>query len=160
LINIVEDVSGPQFGPNDPLKRLKRVVIFISLLLLLISFTQVAYCTDDTNANEPCANSLLIFIIGWLGGCLGASVTWLANPLLILTYFLLTTKPKFAFITGVWSFVIALSFLFFRDIMVDEAGHFAKITGYGIGYWLWLCSALAAAIGSGVVYFMTKSMSK
>ena len=58
MISIADDPSGPQYGTKDPLKRLKRVVIFISLLLLFVSFTQVAYCTDDTY--EPCANSLLI----------------------------------------------------------------------------------------------------
>jgi hypothetical protein len=150
MIGIAND---PQYRANASLKRWKAVVIIISLLLLLLSFTQPAYCID--HSDDPWANSFLVFIIGWLGICIGPAVSWLANPLLILTYFLFAAKPKYAFITGILSFAAALSFLCFSNIMCDEAGHFAKITGYGSGYWLWVCSTFTAAAGSGIVYFKT-----
>jgi hypothetical protein len=41
------------------------------------------------------------------------------------------------------------SFLFCKTIVSDEAGNRSRITGYGLGYWLWLASAavlLAASL--------------
>jgi hypothetical protein len=41
----------------------------------------------------------------------------------------------------------SLSFLLHRQILADGAGNYAKITGYGPGYWLWVGSIVTALAG-------------
>ena len=44
--------------------------------------------------------------------------------------------------------IISVSFLFFKEIMINEAGHFGEITGYKLGYWLWISSMIIMLIGN------------
>jgi hypothetical protein len=41
-----------------------------------------------------------------------------------------------------------LSFLLHKEIVGDEAGHLARITGYGSGYWLWVLSIGVAGVAA------------
>ncbi len=41
-----------------------------------------------------------------------------------------------------------VSFVYQKEILISEAGHISKITGYSIGYYLWILSALIAIIGN------------
>ena len=78
-----------------------------------------------------------------------ANLTWLANPLLFLSWkytFRLKTKQSIACASV--ALLLAASFLLFRNVVTNEGGTAAPITGYALGYWLWLasmsCSLLAA----------------
>jgi hypothetical protein len=55
-----------------------------------------------------------------------------------------------------------LSFLRIETIPVNEAPTYAKITGYGLGYWLWLASAvvLFAASIVGLLAILQNRYSK
>lgn len=44
--------------------------------------------------------------------------------------------------TALLAILFILSFLLYRTVLMNEAGHFGSITGYGLGYWLWLSSAI------------------
>jgi hypothetical protein len=44
-----------------------------------------------------------------------------------------------------------LSCLFFKKILVTEAGHVANITKYELGYWLWIGSALIIVAGKFIL---------
>ncbi|MEO1051405.1 MAG: hypothetical protein AAFX87_12320 [Bacteroidota bacterium] len=46
------------------------------------------------------------------------------------------------------STLIALSFMLFDEIIDDEAGHYRKITGYELGYWLWISSNAVMLLGN------------
>jgi hypothetical protein len=77
-----------------------------------------------------------------------ASLTWLANPLLIVTWILIFKNKKSAWVFGLFATLISLSFLKFNVIIEDEAGHSDPITKIGLGYWFWLFSCITAFIGS------------
>ncbi len=44
------------------------------------------------------------------------------------------------------AFTFGMSFLLFDEIIVNEAGHYGKITGYKIGYYLWNLSFIIMII--------------
>ena len=56
--------------------------------------------------------------------------------------------------------MIALSFLFFSQIISDEAGNYSKITSYKLGYWLWVLSSLIMFAGNFWLYFIKTKVNK
>jgi hypothetical protein len=50
-------------------------------------------------------------------------------------------KNKIALLLGVVASALMIAFLFRHTIIASEAPTYAKIIGYGAGYWLWLTSA-------------------
>jgi Flp pilus assembly protein TadB len=53
--------------------------------------------------------------------------------------------------------IVSLSFLFFKQIMVNEAGNYSKIISYNLGYWLWVLSAVIMLIGNLVSMNMVEA---
>lgn len=102
-------------------KKIKIVTLSLSISLLAIALTQKCYCTTGS-----CGDSI-------------AALCWLANPLLILSWIFIKNN-KLSLIMSVLSTLIAISFLLFDEIIADEAGHYRRIIGYEIGYWLWVSS--------------------
>lgn len=141
-----------------PLGRLTSIFILVSVLLFLISLSQEAYHVDTNSKPQPWACLALLFC-GWLGVFEGA-IAWLANPALLLTWVLLASSRRrsAAIFFGLASLALSLSFLFQRDILTDEAGHRGKITGYALGYWLWICS-IVTAVGGCVIETIRGRMS-
>jgi uncharacterized membrane protein len=124
----------------------KKLLIF-SVGIFLLSLTQKTYCTND-DCGEFWSGFLLL-IFGWLGAFVGgAGVCWIANPLLILSWIFINKKIKTSIILSGISTTFTIAFLFFNEIMIDEAGNYGEITGYKLGYWLWNSSALLTFIGS------------
>lgn len=78
----------------------------------------------------------------------GAALTWLANPLLITSWIVVNRNRRLSFLTSTLAFVLSLSFLFFEEVISDEAGHYSKIISYESGYWLWLSSTVVMAMGN------------
>jgi len=134
--------------------------------LLLFALTQPCYCTRD------CMNSVLVLLLGWAGtfvelgamlswvlerlhgntpawpADLGATLTWLANPLLGCCWITLRACPKQTAGLSLLATALSLSFLLFDKVIADEAGNYRPVTGYGPGYWLWVSSCLAMLAGS------------
>jgi len=118
---------------------IKRILVAIVFCIFFASFFLPAYAVaESAEAAEPIA----IFLSGWLGLFSGstACVAWLANPLFFVAAILFLRNRRRATVVGLLAFLFAASFLFARSIINDEAGHYAKITGYKAGYWLWLGS--------------------
>ena len=96
--------------PNRPLK---QAIIFTSLLLYILSFTQDAFVVNDMNV-EKVFSSLEILAMGsiaFLGGGLLEQLIWNANPLYVLTIvFFLMGKPL-AVKTRLGALVLAPLFL-------------------------------------------------
>lgn len=123
----------------NPSNKLARSLFFISVVLFFISLTQKSYCTGST-----CSDSFLAFLLGWAGLFSGgAAISWLANPLLIVSWFTIRRKPKFSMLMAVLAFLFAASFLLFDQVLANEAGHLQTITEYRFGFWLWLGSTLS-----------------
>jgi hypothetical protein len=132
--------------------KLKRVILISSISAFAISLTQECYCTTASYGN-----SVMALIVGPLGLCFGgAGFSWLANPLLFISWFSFRKKPFKAVITGMISVVLMLSFLFFKQIISDEAGNYSTIVSYQLGYWLWLLSGGIMSAGSVLVFRKSK----
>lgn len=125
-------------------RRSNEIIIVISIGLFGFALTQKCYCTTAS-----CADSIAVLLSGTIGFLLGgAALTWLANPLLIISWLTFRTRPKLSFIFGILAFIIALSFLLFKRIVSDEAGNYKDIIGYRLGYWFWLGSMAIMFIAS------------
>lgn len=139
-------------NPATKFKRQKKALLIISFVLFALSLTQQAYCTSET-----CANSLVVFIIGWAGVVFGgAGLTWLANPLMVLSWYLTLKDSKHSFKISLVATLICLSFLFFAEVLSDEEGHYRQITSYEPGYWLWLSSSAVMLAGNMIRKFVPK----
>lgn len=139
--------NGP--GLTKPPRRLTATGTFVtaSVVLFLVSLTLNGYYTDGDkpDAWAPCFGLLLV---GWIG-VFERIPAWLANPALAIAWVLMGLRRSglAAFALTVASLGLALSFLYHQRIMTDEAGNYARITGYGAGYWLWIASMVVALIG-------------
>jgi hypothetical protein len=131
-------------------KIIKILIISISALLFAASLTQCAFGID--RADDNCWSSLAALLTGWLNPA-GAGIAWYANPLLLVACIVIFKNEKLSVLLGFAACVFALSFLLFKKIITDEAGHYSNITYKGAGYRLWLSSCLSFLIGSSLVLF-------
>ena len=84
-------------------------------------------------------------------------LAWLANPLLLLSWILcLTDELRAAFIASAAALLLAMSFLLHSTIVASEAPTYEAVTGYGLGYWLWLASMLIMAVGTLRFYLASR----
>jgi hypothetical protein len=90
-------------------------------------------------------------------GLLGFYFTWLANPLLLVSWVLLAiSKYRAAFNVSLGALLLAMSFLLHSE-MVTGGSDSTRIVGYGMGYWLWIASALVLVVGAGVLAFRSNT---
>ena len=126
--------------------RHSRIFFFISLGVLLVALTQKTYCTPDCGSH---GSGFVAFLFGTLGIFVGgAYITWFANPFLILSWLFIGKRPWVSLVLSSFSLAIAFSFLTYDEIMIKEAGHYGKIVGYALGYWLWITSIAIMLLGS------------
>lgn len=125
----------------------RNKLVALSAGLLLVSLTQKCYCTANN-----CSDSIMVFLIGWLGLAFsGAAITWLANPLLILSWFMTRRQSKYALPVSTLALLFCLLFLLFPSVADNENGGNNTITEYRLGYWLWLLSAATMTIGNFIL---------
>ena len=123
--------------------KLKTIVLIIGVGLFFFSLFNNCFCTDN-----GCRTSIEAFLIGWLTMLTGgASITWLANPFVIIAWVLLTKNKKVAWVFALTAFILSISFLKFQTIIENESGQLNRITNITIGYWLWLSSCATTFIG-------------
>jgi len=91
-------------------------------------------------------DAYLLLLIGWLGPFDG-HFAWFANPAFLIGQ-LTWRVPVVCRVVSVAALLLALSFLLHREIVVSEAPTYAKITGYGWGYVVWLLAMACLALGS------------
>ena len=156
-------------------KNITKLTIILSVLFFVASLTQSAYCTND------CKRSFMVLLVGLLGiltelgtisnfildklngdvssinNSLGATFTWLANPVIFLSLIFLRTNKKVALIFSIISTLLILLFMAFDKVIDNEAGHYSKIVELKPGYWLWLLSSLTVLAGSLMLIRVTKS---
>ncbi len=77
---------------------------FISCGIFLISLTQTSYCTESS-----CGDSIACLISGSIGFILGgAALTWLANPLLFISWFIIYKNPDLSLNTSIACRIISV----------------------------------------------------
>lgn len=136
---------------------LKILVVFISLVLLILSLTQNAFYVTDMKESVG-SFGLIAFLLGWLD-IFEAGISWLANPLLIISWIVLIFgRSKFSLIISLLAVIFSLSFLFFKDIILNEGTlDHGEIIAYGNGYWLWLSSCVINFLGNCIIFSIEKS---
>jgi hypothetical protein len=126
-------------------RTLAKAFLGLSVALFAVSLTQDAYYIsgDDPRAWAPAWSLLLM---GWMGVFYGV-FAWLGNPLLIAGWLGFAFKSHRAGValSGL-ALAFMLSFLAHTTIVRSEAPTYARITGYGPAYWLWIASAGAAVV--------------
>ena len=88
-------------------------------------------------------NIMTVFTSGF-----GATVCWLANPIMMFALIILQVNSTTAFKMSILSTALILSFLAFNAVINDEAGNYRVITELRSGYWLWFLSSLTLCVGS------------
>ncbi|OCA71644.1 hypothetical protein [Chryseobacterium arthrosphaerae] len=118
-------------------------IVIISILIFFISLPFDAVYTKDHNVT-----GLFCFLLGW-AEMQGGGIAWMANPLLVISAFLLLMKkPKVSAVISFLALALTFCFLSVGEITVDEAGHQYPITGYGPAYYLWITSCVSLFTGS------------
>ena len=133
----------------------RTLVLIGSVLVFLASLTQDAYYLAGDNP-DAWATSWGVLLVGWMGIFYGV-FAWLANPLLLLSWILcLRGELRAALIISAAAVLFALSFLLHSTIVASEAPTYRAVTGYGVGYWLWLASMLIMAAGTLRLYLASR----
>ena len=120
--------------------------VLISIGLFIISLSQKCYCTPS-----HCSYSIMAFLLGLAGmASSAAAFSWLANPLLIISWILQKRNPRGSMLLTMFAFLFTLSFLLFDSVLANENGQQQAITSYKPGYWFWVCSAGIMMLGGFV----------
>ena len=97
----------------------------------------------------------MVLIIGFLGLILGY-LSWLANPLIFLSWFFFEKNPKWTLILSILSTILTLSFLDTKELLINENSAPVKIIYRGLGYWAWFLSSISIVIGSILYQYFAK----
>ncbi|RZK10612.1 MAG: hypothetical protein EOO46_10055 [Flavobacterium sp.] len=120
MINVAEE----RFKTKTNLVR--KTIVFSSGILLMVSLTQNAYYIEGMRVSIG-SFGLIAFLLGWLDFNY-SFIVWLANPLLILSWFFLFYKqPKQTIIPSTLAVLFSLSFLLFENIIANEGGGKSKL---------------------------------
>ncbi|MFD2162476.1 hypothetical protein ACFSJU_08725 [Paradesertivirga mongoliensis] len=125
------------------------LIVFISLALLGFSLFQTAITYNDYNGIGK-SQGLDLFLMGSiaiLGGGLLEWIIWLANPISLWSIILFFQKKDKAKLISKIALGIALSFVFWQNILTSGNGRQAIILHKNSGYWLWLLSIFILTVG-------------
>lgn len=133
---------------NIKISAINKIFIFICLTSFIISLTQNTYFVGDEKTNSVGSNGLIALLFGWMFMFNLKVIPWLANPLMVLSLIsILKNKIRRAKFLGLIALLCGLSFLLFDNIIVNEGGTEKPITGYDIGYFLWIISLATNFLG-------------
>lgn len=123
-----------------------KTVLTVSVMLYGLCLPVEAFC----QAGKCYGSGIEILGFGWLSLGHGfASIAWLANPALFVAWISILARLKtVALATSLSAFALAASFLLARNVITNEGLVPVPITGYRIGYWLWLASTGVAVVAA------------
>jgi hypothetical protein len=105
------------------------------------------------------SDSWALLLTGWSGIIFG-TVAWLANPALASAWILSIARlPGLSLLSAVIALAFMLSFLLETNVVTSTLPTYSDITGYGTGFWLWVCSATLQGFGSAVAAMPTDFLS-
>lgn len=135
------------------IRKIENNMLILSILCFVLSLPMGAYYTE----NGSSALGFMLLIVGWFGAFLGGSgICWLANPLLLFSWMFYKTKSSLIF-SGLASYFVIL-FYTFDEVLLNEAGHYGKVVGYKMGYWLWSFSPLIVFFGKIWLIYLKKNI--
>ena len=130
----------------------KKTILTVSAACFMISLTQTCFVTSAGDVKGS-----ITFISGWLGivAFSPPAFTWLANPMIFFSWrYWLHNKTSLSLILSLGATMLSVCFLFFEDVVLGEGGGGENITGYKLGYWLWLSSMGVMLLGNLIVYLL------
>lgn len=115
----------------------------LSVALFAACLTFNGYYTTRGSANGG-----LLLVVGWLG-LASWEAAWLANPVLVFAVVAYVRRRyRQAIIRSAVAICLMLSFLLTGKVIVSEAPTYAEVTGYGLGYGLWVSSGTMLLVGA------------
>jgi hypothetical protein len=127
----------------------RLTIVLASIALFLVCLTLDGFYIEGPNP-RAWSSAFYLLLLGWLG-LLSGTIAWFANPLLIAAWVLFWLRRYWiALALSVAALFCALSFLNVDTVVVSEAPTFAKVTGFGLGYWLWIAGMIVITLGSGL----------
>lgn len=132
---------------------MKSRVDYYILLCIACYLSSYFFPAFYFGAHEPWWPFALL-LGGWFGAFIGV-FSWYANPLFVAAVALSRDRRLSAVLAGL-GLCVGASFLFQDKIMIDEAGHYSAIVGYGAGYILWMASLALLVVGQLVRAFRRK----
>lgn len=124
-----------------------RILLALSVVAYIACLPWDAFCVRGLCDEWP---AWTILLSGWLMlGSPFANFTWLANPVLFASWWFISARETVvSLILSIIALATAASFLLAGDVITNEAGIVRPITGYRIGYWLWLASMALACLAA------------
>jgi len=133
------------------MRQLKNELILISLLIFIISLFFDAFKVEDMGKIKN-YSSFEVFLIGpisFLGGGIFEFFIWTANIWFLISLFTVFRKKYLiSVISGLIAFLIAGTFIFYKEILAAENGRMAEIISLNMGYFLWVTSILFITFSS------------
>jgi hypothetical protein len=134
-----------------PVAAVAGPIVAAGVCLVVSLFLPCIYLQDDP---VPFIG-LALFLWGPLG-LLDGVVAWYANVFLPLSAVLLWTRRyRLAALCGIPALALALSTLGMHRILVNERPDYETITGYGVGFYLWLASIAIVPASALVLAVLT-----
>jgi hypothetical protein len=138
---------------NMKLKAIKILTIIISLAVFFISLTKNTVTINYIGIKTvPSLDYFLMGSIAFLGGGTLEQIIWFANPLSLISIYLLAVNRKSAIKVSLSALFLAVSFSSWKEILGAESGTPAKIISLEMGYFLWILSIAILTIGT-FIYF-------
>lgn len=127
------------------------LVLLASILVYIACLSQDSFCVNGSCSDWP---GWGVLMLGWIEGAIHprAGVSWYANPVLYVAWFFISRADrKKALRFSVAALLLAAWFLLVRNVAVSEQGALSDVTGYALGYWLWLASTGLAVVAALLV---------
>jgi hypothetical protein len=124
--------------------KFKSFILITAFGLFTISLFSPAFCTKSETIL-----GIFAFLFGWfnlING--GIAFFWLANPLLIIAWILISKNRKSAWIISLMATIVSLLFMKYNFLTVSQVTQINSIVEIKQGYWFWLSSCVITFIGS------------
>ncbi|WP_431261912.1 hypothetical protein ACQ859_17050 [Roseateles chitinivorans] len=127
----------------------------LSLALYVVSLFNDAFYIDAPNPSAL-APGWITLVAGpfalFAGSWSQHALAWLANPLMLGAWTTTAGGHRIqARIFAVLALLFMSSFLLQQSIITSTNGDFSKITGRGIGFWIWMLSGIVQVVASFLI---------
>lgn len=133
------------------------LTFLLSSVLFAASLNQDCMFIDRADNPRAWAKGWALVLLGWL--TVGDGIyAWLANPAIGWVWCVMwfrSQRAKVA-VVSVVAVLLILSFQFNTEVTTNTSGDRSKITGVGLGYWLWLGSAVVLAMGNTLAWWQSR----
>lgn len=140
---------------SQKVKVLNIFLLTLCIILFIASLFLLPFTVEGDNP-KPWPIGLWCFLLGWLTIAKAGGLSWLANPLLIISWLMFKRNIKVAIGLSFAAIIFCSSFLFFDEVVTNEAGLPRRISSVGIGYYLWLTSSIITFASTLILFVFLK----